>query len=1704
MLKNKLKKVSKNVIASLCSLSMLGGLLFSPMPVHAAGNTAEFNMNIGFYFKLKDVKGGKLDDILIGLGVPKRQIPNFVKDLFNKDKDDNFLRYLEFEEVNKQQIAENKFSGGHTPGFTNIQIQYDATPPLFTGARGKEQLLAYSNKDMDTVTRITKMRQSIIDTVEAVRQNVTDALVSGDASKFKNVNLKKMVKDPNKEYFEAKKSKAPSDPSNIRFRIIASEEKTEYDQTKDKNFDPEKVIDGDLLDSLGIPKIIQNDPAVIEDDESRDGLIYTGFSNFVLAMTDTRYLDRSTDNPRLNLKATFPIIIEEIKIPVTYKYVDLTGADVPAELQQKAPKNTQEYVKTSVTAPKAGEKYTPATGDAQADFTDTVELSDGSQWTFKGWKTDSKGTQDDSNLNKEKSITTKYDDNGDKFNDFIGVWENTRAGKVTVTYEFVSKDKDIPVPSEIEQMKPNGGEYKPGESVQAEKPKKDGTEVEEHEVDGYTWKFNGYKVNGESATELTPQAGADNKFVGEWERLYKVTYKENYPGKENDNYKVVSRIAKNSTVGTQHPDDPTRPDEGNVSYEFKGWSETSNGEPDFTRDTPITDNKTVYAIWEAKVPVTYEFKSKDSIELPEAIKKLQPSGKKVTLDSQVTADKPKGDDETEVTEMTVDGYKWKFNGYKVGEEQTDQLTAKKDSDNKFVGEWERVYNVTYEYENKASLPEEVQKTKPKGLTDQANGSNIKASNPTKLEVPVTEEGVPYVYKFVEWDKAEKTIEGDHIKFVGKWTKVPKLTVTYHPNYPGAPTDPIKTVTGIEKGLTVGNEHPTDPTRPNKGKITYTFTGWNTNPNNEGDPFNSDTPVNGNTDVYAIWEANIPVEYEFVKKGGGNLPEEITKLLPKEKTVKAGTEVTADKPQGKDGAVKTELVIDGKKWKFNGYTNGGKSAEKLTASEDGDNKFVGEWEQLFKQKHKYVDEADNDVPNEVKALLPDEVEDLSDGAQVQPGEPKGRHIDLTEGEQKYRWKFKEWKEDSKVVQGDDVEFVAVWTKTPLYTVTYVPNYPNADPNPVKVVPDIESGGKVGDNHPSKEEEPKRPNEGNKTYTFIGWNTSPDGDGEEFTPDTKIDGNKTVYAIWRETIPATELTYFVTHKFVRVDDDGTEYEDLPTEVTSKLPPNQSGKKNGESVKPGEVDTTQIDVVENNVTYRYNFIGWDAETKQVENDNVEFVGKWTKKRLNTVTYYPNYPGNNTPVKKVTGVPTGGTVDDEHPTTDEEPKRPNEGKKTYTFVGWSTDPSGNDPDKVFTSTTIINGDTDVFAIWRENEPEPEEELYTVTYMNNYPGGDEAPYAEVPKVKGGTSVDNRHPSNPNRPNDGEKTYTFIEWNTSPNGDGDSFTSSTLVNGNITVFAIWRENEPVPAQEYSVIHKFVSDDGSELPAEIVGRTPANQTGKKTGETVTPTAFDTSEYRVTEGDTTYIWSFDGWDSPQKEVGTENVTFTGTWSKRVETPEPGPDPNPPVNPDPVDPVPGPDPDPNPPVDPDPVVPVPDPDPNPPVDPEPNPPVDPVKPTPPTEPVTPPTEPVKTYTVTYKNNYPGGDEHPYHEVPGVEGGTNVGNRHPADPTRPNEGSKKYTFKGWNTSPDGNGESFTSSTIINGDLTVYAIWEEVPEETTTTETSSEATTSKETPKGGGGAKETPIAKTGEERNTLAALLVLMSVCGLVSRNLLRKKKEQ
>ena len=115
---------------------------------------------------------------------------------------------------------------------------------------------------------------------------------------------------------------------------------------------------------------------------------------------------------------------------------------------------------------------------------------------------------------------------------------------------------------------------------------------------------------------------------------------------------------------------------------------------------------------------------------------------------------------------------------------------------------------------------------------------------------------------------------------------------------------------------------------------------------------------------------------------------------------------------------------------------------------------------------------------------------------------------------------------------------------------------------------------------------------------------------------------------------------------------------------------------------------------------------------------------------------------------------------------------KEGYTFAGWNTKADGTG--EAVTKDTVVSEDMTVYAVFKENAAQ-----FTVTF--NVDGKTQ----EV-KVEEGKAIGDKLPENPTK--DG---YTFKGWNTKADGTGTVVTKDTIVNADMTVYAVFEEY-PVP------------------------------------------------------------------------------------------------------------------------------------------------------------------------------------------------------------------------------------------------------------------------------------------------------------------------
>jgi uncharacterized repeat protein (TIGR02543 family)/LPXTG-motif cell wall-anchored protein len=272
------------------------------------------------------------------------------------------------------------------------------------------------------------------------------------------------------------------------------------------------------------------------------------------------------------------------------------------------------------------------------------------------------------------------------------------------------------------------------------------------------------------------------------------------------------------------------------------------------------------------------------------------------------------------------------------------------------------------------------------------------------------------------------------------------------------------------------------------------------------------------------------------------------------------------------------------------------------------------------------------------------------------------------------------------------------------------------------------------------------------TFEGWYTDDETFENEFTEDTPVNSNLTVYAKWVED--QQPVTYTVTF-----DSKGGSAVDPITGIT-----------------PGATVTLPADPTKENNTFE----GWYTDDETFENEftedtpvnsNLTVYAKWVEDQQ-PVTYTVTFDSKGgSAVDPITGITPGATV-----TLPADPT-----KENNTFEGWYTDDETFENE--FTEDTPVNSNLTVYAKWTEstnggggNGGGPEEpDMVTVTFIGN--GG--TPAEQTKSVEAGEMVGSL-------PSASRPGRTFVRWDTKSDGTGDTFTATTVVESDITVYAIWR------------------------------------------------------------------------------------------------------------------------------------------------------------------------------------------------------------------------------------------------------------------------------------------------------------------------------
>ncbi|WP_231718295.1 SHIRT domain-containing protein, partial [Lagierella massiliensis] len=241
----------------------------------------------------------------------------------------------------------------------------------------------------------------------------------------------------------------------------------------------------------------------------------------------------------------------------------------------------------------------------------------------------------------------------------------------------------------------------------------------------------------------------------------------------------------------------------------------------------------------------------------------------------------------------------------------------------------------------------------------------------------------------------------------------------------------------------------------------------------------------------------------------------------------------------------------------------------------------------------------ELPDEVKALLPENQTGKVDGEKVTPTQPEKTEVPVEGG----KWIFKNYDRTEATINGADEKFVGTWEfikdeepQPTEYKVTHEFKSGTKDKDLPKEVlallPKDQEGKKDGEKvTPTQPEKTEVPVEGGK-WVFKNYDKAEatiDKANEHFVGTWVFEENK--------PDPATE--YKVTHEFKS----GTPGKELPDEVKALLPESQTGKVDGNTVVPTEPTQKEVTTAEGTWTFK----GYDRTEATINGADEHFVGTW-----------------------------------------------------------------------------------------------------------------------------------------------------------------------------------------------------------------------------------------------------------------------------------------------------------------------------------------------------------------------------------------------------------------------------------------------------------------------------------------------------------------
>ncbi|WPK66801.1 hypothetical protein EUCA11A_09520 [Eubacterium callanderi] len=307
-----------------------------------------------------------------------------------------------------------------------------------------------------------------------------------------------------------------------------------------------------------------------------------------------------------------------------------------------------------------------------------------------------------------------------------------------------------------------------------------------------------------------------------------------------------------------------------------------------------------------------------------------------------------------------------------------------------------------------------------------------------------------------------------------------------------------------------------------------------------------------------------------------------------------------------------------------------------------------------------------------------------------------------------------------------------------------------------------------------------------YTFIGWNTQPDGGGMAYDDGQSVinltpndDETVTLYAQWH-------ANSYTIHFDGNTADSGS-----MTDQSMTYDQAASLTANG-YIKTG-----------------YAFVGWNTQPDGggTAYTDGQTVSNLTSEEGGTVTLYAQWRANNYTIHFDGNTADGGSTPEQAMTYDQAASLTTNGytKTGYTFMNWNTQHDGGgtaytDGQNVSNLSSKEGDSVTLYAQWRANR-------YTVQYDGNTADGGSTPEQAMTYDQAASLTINGY----------TKTgYTFTGWNTQPDGggmaydDGQSVINLAPVEGEtVTLYAQWRANT------YSIQYDGNTADGGSTPEQAM-------------------------------------------------------------------------------------------------------------------------------------------------------------------------------------------------------------------------------------------------------------------------------------------------